>query len=211
MIIESISAKTESHELVSAFHGSNYIYTHKNLITVKAKTNKGINGYCYLGDDFLLGTKVAQLFNKNIAPVLIGRNPLKTYEIWDDLRPQARGILSDRRIALHAQALADAVCWDIVGKAARKPLVQVLGLAKQHAPIIAIAGYYSPKKDLAGLTRETHNLIDLGFRGMKLKVGGASLDEDIERVKAVRKAGGSSFLLAVDANQAWSLSEAKYF
>ena len=43
MIIESISAKTESHELVSAFHGSNYIYTHKNLITVKAKTNKGIN------------------------------------------------------------------------------------------------------------------------------------------------------------------------
>ena len=39
---------------------------------------------------------------------------------------------------------------------------------------------------------------------MKFKVGGLDPDEDAERFRAAREAAGGGFVLAVDANQAWS-------
>lgn len=211
MKITSIHAKASAHKLPCHFHGSNYSYTHKKIMTVHAETDAGICGYCYLGDDFGLGALIVQKLNTDIAPLLIGRNPLELEDIWNDLRPLARDILGDRRIGLHAQALADIVCWDIRGKAAEKPLAKLLGGAHPSLPAVAIAGYYAPDKTLDDLAAETRELISIGCGGMKLKVGGVSLQEDIERVKTVRQAGGDGFLLAVDANQSWSLAQAQAF
>jgi D-arabinonate dehydratase len=46
---------------------------------------------------------------------------------------------------------------------------------------------------------------------MKFKVGGASPAEDARRVRAARSAAGDDFVLAVDANQGWSVPEAVRF
>ena len=48
-----------------------------------------------------------------------------------------------------------------------------------------------------------------GFRGAKLKVGKPSIAEDLARLSAVRTAVGDGFELMVDANQAFTVAEAR--
>ncbi len=50
--------------------------------------------------------------------------------------------------------------------------------------------------------------IDQGFRGVKVKVGGGPLSEDLDRLRAVRSAIGPEPALMVDANQAFDFAEA---
>ncbi len=211
MKITSIEAQAFSYPLPRHFKGSNYVYTHKKGMFAKAATDAGIEGFCYLGDDFGLGAKIAEAVNTDFAKLLIGRDPVNTADIWQDMRPLARDILGDRRVLLHAQALCDILCWDLRAKAAEKSLVDLLGQKQEKTPIIAIAGYYKDGHPTDGLKEEIHDLQALGCQGIKLKVGGLSIADDVARVRAVRAAGGASFLLAVDANQGWSLKEAVEF
>lgn len=49
---------------------------------------------------------------------------------------------------------------------------------------------------------------DAGFPAVKLKVGNRELEDDIDRVRALREAVGSEIAIRLDANGAWSPSEA---
>ena len=51
----------------------------------------------------------------------------------------------------------------------------------------------------------------LGLAGCKLKVGGATPEEDAKRFRIARQAGGDDFVLMADANQGYSLEDAKRF
>ncbi|GAA4161951.1 L-fuconate dehydratase [Gryllotalpicola daejeonensis] len=62
---------------------------------------------------------------------------------------------------------------------------------------------YSDEK-LARLSREA---VADGFRQIKLKVG-ASLDDDLRRLRIAREAVGPDIRIAVDANQRWDVSDA---
>jgi D-galactarolactone cycloisomerase len=209
--ISAVKAHAEAIPLPRPFHGSNYVYTAKKAVFIEIDTDAGIQGYCYLGDDFGLGNEIAGKINQDIGPALLGADPLNVQDHWQWMRGFCRDILADRRVALHAQALVDICLWDIVGKERGQPLAAVFGEAPTARPVIAVAGYYAPGKTLADLADEALELIRLGCAGMKLKVGGAELGQDTARVQAIRRAAGPEFLLAVDANQAWSLGEAKEF
>ncbi len=211
MNIQSVDAAAFAIPLPRHFQGSNYSYTHKKGIYASATTDEGMSGFCYLGDDFGLGQLIAKACNERFSKVLIGRDVNDVESIWHDMRPLVRDILGDRRVALHAQALMDMLCWDLKAKSQQQSIVELLGRKRLHAPIMAIAGYYSARNVLSDLATETRELKELGCSGMKLKVGGVSIEEDIARVKTVRDAGGVDFNLAVDANQAWSLSDALKF
>jgi len=52
---------------------------------------------------------------------------------------------------------------------------------------------------------------DIGLAGVKLKVGGRSVPEDLRRVATVREAMGEDFVLACDANQGYAVPEAVRF
>ncbi len=54
-------------------------------------------------------------------------------------------------------------------------------------------------------------LAEAGYSAVKLKVGRASVDEDVETVRAVRQSLPSSVALRLDANRAWSWSQAIAF
>jgi len=209
--ILTIEAEAFAVPLSRHFQGSNYSYTHKKGIFARASTDEGVNGFCYLGDDFGLGEIIAKAVNDDFSRILIGRDPCCVENIWHDMRPLVRNILGDRRVALHAQALLDVLCWDLHAKAQGRTVVDLLGRMRHDVPIMAIAGYYSQQNSLSDLADETQELVALGCSGLKLKVGGLSVDEDVARVRTVRESGGAAFNLAVDANQAWSLSDALRF
>ena len=99
MKILSVEAEAFVVPLPRHFNGSNYKYTHKRGIFILAKTDEGIDG-------FGLGQNIAKAVNEDFAKILIGRDPSNFENIWQDTRPLVRDILGDRRVALHAQALA---------------------------------------------------------------------------------------------------------
>ncbi len=58
------------------------------------------------------------------------------------------------------------------------------------------------------LKRICARAMEQGFRGVKLKVGAPTLEEDIARIEAVRAVVGKDRLIMVDANQVFSTNEA---
>ena len=105
-----------------------------------------------------------------------------------------------------ALAAVDAAMWDAVGKALGVPLHALWGGAHDSLPMIAIGGYYG--EPLGSIEAEVESYLAMGLAGMKFKVGGASPEVDVARVRRARAAGGDDFILAVDANQGYSVPDA---
>ena len=74
--------------------------------------------------------------------------------------------------------------------------------------VYAAGGYYYPGKDVSVLQDEMRRYLDLGYDTVKIKIGGAPLDEDLKRIEAVLKLVPSGRNLAVDANGRFDLATA---
>ena len=74
--------------------------------------------------------------------------------------------------------------------------------------VYAAGGYYYPGKDLSALRGEMRGYLDRGYNVVKMKIGGAPIAEDRERIEAVLKEIGSEAQLAVDANGRFDLETA---
>jgi D(-)-tartrate dehydratase len=107
----------------------------------------------------------------------------------------------------------DMAVWDATAKIAGKPLFRLL--AERHGVtadprvfVYAAGGYYYPGKDLGALRGEMRSYLDRGYNVVKMKIGGATLAEDLERIEAVLAELGSEARLAVDANGRFDLETA---
>ncbi|SDR71433.1 enolase C-terminal domain-like protein [Actinopolymorpha singaporensis] len=126
----------------------------------------------------------------------------------------------DRAVAV---GIMDMALWDAAAKAAGQPLHRLLRSrfdrpapesAPESAPredsvwVYAAGGYYYPDGTVGTLREEIRSYLDLGYRDVKIKVGGASLAEDVERVEAVLDLLPAGCRLAVDANGRFDLPTA---
>ena len=107
----------------------------------------------------------------------------------------------------------DMAVWDAVAKIAGKPLFRLLAerhglVADPKVFVYAAGGYYYPGKDMAALRAEMRSYLDRGYSVVKMKIGGASLDEDRRRIEAVLDEIGGQARLAVDANGRFDLETA---
>jgi L-alanine-DL-glutamate epimerase-like enolase superfamily enzyme len=109
----------------------------------------------------------------------------------------------DRACALAALELA---VWDLNAKLAEEPAWS--WIAKQTStrvrqPLVktyAAGGYYYSADSLNRLQEELKAYRDVGFDAFKIKIGGASLSADIERIDAAIEIAGNGRRVAVDAN-----------
>ena len=104
----------------------------------------------------------------------------------------------------------DMAVWDAVAKIADRPLFRLL--AERHGRqanprvfVYAAGGYYYPGKDDTALKAEMRSYLRRGYNVVKMKIGGANLDEDRRRIEAVLDEIGSEAQLAVDANGRFDL------
>lgn len=120
----------------------------------------------------------------------------------------------DRASALAALELA---IWDLNAKLADEPAYIAIAKAFNRQvtrPTIATyaaGGYYYPEDSLVRLKEELEAYKRLGFDTFKIKVGGASLEEDLERIALAIETSGSGSRLAVDANGRFSRDEAFHY
>ena len=188
--------------------GSTLKLTHRCTIVTRVHTSAGVVGECFNGNDDELQGAVIRMIHAELAPRLAGADVLGIEQAWQSMRPATEPFLRDRRVALRAQACVDSALHDAAGKLLGVPLHRLWGSAAADVPVIALGGYYREQGDLAALADEVAELKAMGIGGLKVKVGARTPREDIERVAAVRRAGGENFIVAADANQGWARSEA---
>ncbi|MDH7500730.1 MAG: mandelate racemase/muconate lactonizing enzyme family protein, partial [candidate division NC10 bacterium] len=113
-----------------------------------------------------------------------------------------------RGLIIAAMSGVDIALWDILGKACGKPLYQILGGFREHMGAYASAGFYTKSKGRKELAAEMAAYVKEGYRAVKMKIGGLSMREDLERIREVRSAIGPEVELMVDANCAYTPKQA---
>ena len=137
---------------------------------------------------------------------------LDPHRIWQCLYTNEKpGGHGERSVAI---GTIDMAVWDAVAKIAEKPLFQLLadqygnGQVNQKIFVYAAGGYYYPGKDDSQLKGEMRSYLDRGYNVVKMKIGGASLSEDLRRIESVLSVLKDGQQLAVDANGRFDLDAA---
>jgi len=143
---------------------------------------------------------------EHFKQVVIGQDPFDTERIWDDLwQPK---LIGRRGITTRIISGIDIALWDLKGKIVGKPLYKLLGGYTDKVPVYIAGGYYEEGKSLQDLAQEMEDSLTLGAKAIKMKIGGVSINEDVERVEVVRKTVGPKIKIMVDANCAYRHYEA---
>ena len=187
-------------------------HPHRNAIIVSARRQIGFAEV--RTDEGLVGRSLAgrrsAAFEEPIAARLDGQDPLDAGRLWHRMftgwrKPVVKGD------AIAAIGAMDNALWDLRGQILGQPVYRLLGGFRSRVPVYAAGGYYADGKGVDELAKELAGFVAAGYRGVKMKVGGAPLEDDVARVRAAREAIGPGVRLMVDANNAWTMAEALAF
>jgi L-alanine-DL-glutamate epimerase-like enolase superfamily enzyme len=161
------------------------------------------------------------LIRERFAPRVLEADPRTLLdEAGDNLDPDLvwRTMMTNEKPGGHGErsvavGTIDMAVWDAVAKIAGKPLFRLLAerhgaVADPRVFVYAAGGYYYPNKNLAALRAEMRSYLDRGYTGVKMKIGGASMEDDRRRIEAVLEEIGDEAQLAVDANGRFGLETA---
>ena len=174
------------------------------LLLVDVETEEGVVGRTYI---FCYRRSGA----RSIAHVLQEAAALAAGEA---IAPAAMAATLQRRFALlgvtgivrMALSALDAASWDALAVAAGMPLAALLGAAPR--PIRAYNSCGLGLMSAAAAADEAERLLEGGFQAVKLRLGHATLDEDLAVTRAVRQRLPARIDLMVDYNQALSFDQA---
>ncbi|HHZ90819.1 TPA: mandelate racemase [Candidatus Poribacteria bacterium] len=202
-------------------------FSHMDVSLLALVTDIKRNGKPIVGYGFNSNGRYAQswLLKERFLPRLSQASPTEILndegnnfdpsKIWDILMTNEKpGGHGERSVAV---GIIDMAMWDLVAKIEEKPLYQLLserynnGNYDSKIFVYAAGGYYYPGKDLLQLENEIKRYLDLGFTVVKIKVGGVSLKEDLQRIDKVLSLLGKDQKLAVDANGRFDLETAKTY
>src|SRR5215475_5225851 len=191
-------------------------------LIVRLTTDAGLVGIGEAHGPFLSqagpeGMRAVGQILERITPLVVGQDPFGVERIWQDLfaltYTSVRGIptlAQQRRQLVTAMSAIDIALWDLMGKAAGRPVHALLGGAlRDRVPAYVTGFYYRDGERPDDLRREAALYLEHGYRTVKVKVAGQSPEADLERVRTIRKAVGPDVGLMLDANQGWDLPTAK--
>lgn len=171
----------------------------REYLLVTLDTDAGLRG---LGWSFTRGADLASAV-RGLRPVLEGEDPLEIERLWE--RMTANGSSpATRGVTRRAVSAIDIALWDIKGQVAGLPLHRLLGGYRTDVPVLMAGMYYTPGRLPKDDAREAALLREQGFRMVKMMGGAAPFADDLERVRAVRRALGPDVGIALDVNGAWT-------
>jgi len=168
---------------------------------VNIETDEGITGLGYTWgyqSSLVTGECIARI----LAPLIINQDPLDTETLWDQMFNTTTAV-GRKGLLVRAISAVDIALWDIKGKKTKLPLYKLLGGSQRGIPVYASGGYYRENNSLEGLADEMKRYVEKGYGAVKMKIGGTSLRNDVERVRLVRETIGEHISLMLDANGAW--------
>lgn len=188
--------------LSDAKHGDHY---HFELVTATVTLEDGSEGtgYTYTGGKG--GYAIKAMIEHDLAPALVGRNGTDIEALYDFMEWHIHYV-GRGGIASFAISAVDIALWDIRCKKAGQPLWQVAGGADNSCR--AYCGGIDLQFPLEKLLNNIRGYLDRGFHAVKIKIGRERLEEDLERIRAVRELIGEEVTFMVDANYSMTVAEA---
>jgi D-arabinonate dehydratase len=220
MKITEVEVIPLARKLDSPFEGGTYRIVNRFTLVTRIHTDEGLVGEVFGGDEDMTQKEIVALIRDHFAPMLVGKDPRNVEQLWHEMffcnvDLGNRGLhqldMRNRGIMTQAIAAVDNALWDLLGKIYEAPLYKLLGGFRDKVPVIAIGGYYKAGKGQDQLNEEMMHYREIGMAGVKFKVGRLSVNADIERVTRVRQVVGDDFIIACDANQAWTPQQAIEF
>lgn len=174
------------------------------LLLVDVLTNEGVVGHSYLFCYTASGAKAVAAHIAEAAELARGQ-PCRPQIIFQNLsrRFALLGVTGPVRMALSA---LDVGLWDASAVAVGKPLAELLGAERRPIPAYDSRGL--GLMDPEDLADEAETLLTSGLKAVKLRLGYASLADDLRALRAVRGRMPSDALVMVDYNQALTTTEA---
>ncbi|MBW1296224.1 mandelate racemase/muconate lactonizing enzyme family protein [Aquimarina litoralis] len=188
--------------LSDAKHGDHY---HFELVTTTITLNDGSQGtgYTYTGGKG--GRAIKAMIEYDFKEALIGKDGSDIEGIYDFLEWYIHYV-GRGGIASFAISTIDIALWDIHCKSLGQPLWKVAGGVDNTCK--AYCGGIDLQFPIPKLLQNMDTYLSNGFNAVKIKIGRENLDEDIERIKAVREHIGPDITFMVDANYSMSIDKA---
>lgn len=170
-------------------------------IFVRIRTNTTIHG---VGECSAFPMIVGETQNtcfeiaKDFAKIWNGKNPLAIAERMGELDQYIAGNTT-------IKSAFDMALYDLASKNAKIPLYKFLGGKKREAVTDITLGLGTAM----GMAIKALELKGRGAEVLKIKLG-TTPEEDVDRIREIRKAVGFDIPLRIDANQGWTFEEAIY-
>ena len=185
------------------YHWAQGITEGAELILVKLRTDKGIEGY---GESIATPSSKAILsFLDQAKKLIIGKDIYENDKIFKDVYQylfQAHGTCSAPRFASQVLCGIEIAFWDAKGKEFGKPVYQLLG-GKQHEALQYFG--FAQGESANEIAKDAKQLAQSGYKVIYIKVGKKNEEEDIEIIKKTRLAIGKNRRLRIDPNEHWPI------
>ncbi|MEJ5896594.1 muconate/chloromuconate family cycloisomerase [Aquabacterium sp. G14] len=178
---------------------------HQTLVLVRVETSDGVVGW---GEGTTIGglaygeespESIKVNIDTYIAPMLVGQDP--TFPAM--LMASVNGHIQGNRFA---KCAIETALYDNQAKRLGQPLSELFGgRVRDSLPIAWTLASGDTAKDIAEAERvlemRRHNIF-------KLKIGLRSVKDDVAHVATIKRALGDMASVRIDANQAWTVTEA---
>jgi len=139
-----------------------------------------------------------------MAPLVVGCDPWDKEALQRDL--YSAGLWEFQPMTGNfAYAGIDMALWDLCGKASGQPLYRMFGGALRDEVDYF---YYMERGDVDAIAAQARDGVKRGYSVFYLKVG-VDTAEEAAMLEVLRRAVGPDRKIRIDANQAWSMPEAR--
>ncbi|MFB2553585.1 mandelate racemase/muconate lactonizing enzyme family protein [Ensifer soli] len=190
------------------FYSSQAKFPERNSLLVKITADNGLVGWGE-GGQYGPPEPVSSCVNDVLAPILMDLESAAPVVTSERLYSYSRDF-GQKGTYIEAISAIDIALWDLWGKSLGQPVHALMGGAFRSSVHAYATGCYYPDKPwdraqiIADLETEAASYVSSGFDILKMKIGLLSVDLDIERVAAVRRAIGPGIRLLVDCNHAYN-------
>jgi L-alanine-DL-glutamate epimerase-like enolase superfamily enzyme len=186
---------TERHEADGTL-----AWDHTTVLLVSVRGRDGAEG---VGLSYT-GPGADQVVRNQLLPAIGGIDDDDIGACWSAMVASVRNV-GRPGLAAAAISAVDIALWDLRGKRRGEPVFRLLPTHRTSVPIYGSGGFTSLSVD--DLVAQMMGWVDDGIPRVKMKIG-LGVEEDIERILAVREAIGTTPDLLIDANGRYSAKQA---
>jgi L-alanine-DL-glutamate epimerase-like enolase superfamily enzyme len=177
-----------------------------NPIIVQVTTDDGLEafGIAVAWNDYQI--KSLKTTIDDLSEIIIGQDIFRCEEAWQKLW-KSTSWMGHQGYPMFALSAIDSALWSLQAKALNLPLFKLLGGFRQKVPVYASHLLWRDWS-IDRLQKDSAQLVEMGFRAVKMRMGNKPVKAEIERLKAVREAVGESTDIMVDVTWSWTVPQA---
>ena len=198
-----VEVREQPVRLEAAIRNSLIDFSQMTVSVVAVITDRVVDGRPVVGLGFNSIGRYAQsgMLRDRFIPRLLEADPDSLLDDAGELDPALVRdlVMKNEKPGGHGErsgavAAIEIAVWDVAAKLAGVPLYRLLadryndGRFDTHVEVYAAGGYYYPDEGADRLVEEMRGYLDAGYTHLKMKIGGASLDEDMARLETRARA-----------------------